>query len=825
MPDGDKNAASRPAARAPRAVPTAEEPAFLCPECHAPAASIETHLRQVHRIYQFRGTRRSIQETIGLLLSLVLGDRPDPEAWDTLAAIAREDHRDRPDAYLAGLLVPALARIEDNRRAAAIGGLAQTLAAAGAARLAALLASDSEDAARRLALAVLTQLRPPVPAELHPPLRVLLLDRRLPVEPQLAAAATLVRSVGPDSPLAAEVLESLVSGLGKGKSIERLRQFEGLVGPMAAIDLLCSQLEDQLRLSCPRCGVELRRPEMLKHLWAEHRLVLDGRRVRDPWTIIEDWLDEYRTKGDPELLERCRIVGQRIDAEQGLARVQRLLIARGVDDPEAKRSLIEEARECHASRCPECYALVPVPREVPPYFINQYQGRLSARGYRVEIDERGWSRVLQIEAPGRLLWRGPEPRNRWTERAAASVLAAPFVLLALLVSVGLLDAGMDPIWLVSVILIVAAGAHRLGRRAWRSKVPVSARARNHAWTLLAPRLHEGGFHLDDSAFLAGLALHSLRRGYGNLRGALLADLLVKTEAAASRGEAPPAHLAALRRLQAEDAAAAGGDPVPLVAAQVGHCFAGRLPLAFAENLLLGWDSDWWTRGNRARLRILLCDRAFEAGFEVRSLLEAGLTAPALGVVLDTDHPENLAALRLLWSLRASRPWDHCGPGATAFEVAADRQYARLLGRYPDLLLLQEEPSWPPVAVGVNEPEPVRILLCGEGVVLQDVLFTQQPLIMDVVLRPGGTDVSFGDRRFHARARLEALGPRMERWFRYAFKDFLPQVAAVQSWQPPHRAALLRAWGAVPCPECHRPLLARVGDVGLAFEEAAGERVS
>jgi hypothetical protein len=466
-----------------------------------------------------------------------------------------------------------------------------------------------------------------------------------------------------------------------------------------------------------------------------------------------------------------------------------------------------------------------VPREVPPYSINQYQGRLSARGYRVEIDERGWSRVLEIEAPGGLLWRGPEPRNRWTERAAASVLTFPFVLLALVVSVGLLDPGLDPIWPVSGILLLAAGAHRLGWWVWRSRVPVGARARNHAWTLLAPRLHEGGFRLEDSAFLAGLALHSQRRGYGNVRAPLLADLLGKTEAAVARGEAPPGHLAALRRLQAEDTAAAGGDPVPLVAAQVGHCFKGRLPLAFAEHLLLGWDSDWWTRGNKARLRILLCDPAFEAGFEVRSLEEAGLTSPALGVVLDTDHPEDLAALRLVWSLRASRPWDACGRSATAFEVAADRQYARLLGRYPNLLLLQEEPKWPLVSVGPNEPEPVRILLCAEGVVLQDVLFAREPLIMDMVLRPGGTEVTVEDRHFHARGRLQELGPRMERWFRYAFRDFLPQVEAVQSWQPPHRAALVRASGAVPCPECRRPLLARVGDIGLAIKEAASESAS
>jgi hypothetical protein len=258
---------------------------------------------------------------------------------------------------------------------------------------------------------------------------------------------------------------------------------------------------------------------------------------------------------------------------------------------------------------------------------------------------------------------------------------------------------------------------------------------------------------------------------------------------------------------------------------VGHCFTGRLPLAFAEHLLADWNSDWWTRGNLARLRVLACDRAFEAGFEVQNLIDAGRTAPALGAVLDTAHPSILAALRLLWSQRPSRPWERCGPSVTAFEVAADRQQARLLGRYPDLLLLQEEPNWPPVGLLASEPEPVRILLCVRGVYLQDTLFKEAPLITDVVLRPGGADITFGDVRFQARGRLEALAPRMERWFRFTFDDFLPQLPAVRAWKPPEREALLRAWGAVPCPECRRPLLVRLGDVGLSAEEAAGERVT
>ena len=38
--------------------------------------------------------------------------------------------------------------------------------------------------------------------------------------------------------------------------------------------------------------------------------------------------------------------------------------------------------------------------------------------------------------------------------------------------------------------------------------------------------------------------------------------------------------------------------------------------------------------------------------------------------------------------------------------------------------------------------------------------------------------------------------------------------------PADCAAILRAWGAIPCPECKRYLLPRVGEVGIAQDEAA-----
>ena len=83
---------------------------------------------------------------------------------------------------------------------------------------------------------------------------------------------------------------------------------------------------------CPRCPVRLPRVEFVKHLWLEHRLVLDGHEVREPWQLIEEWGHEYSRSGDPELLARCRALADRLDADQGRLRVERSLLAHGVKE-------------------------------------------------------------------------------------------------------------------------------------------------------------------------------------------------------------------------------------------------------------------------------------------------------------------------------------------------------------------------------------------------------------------------------------------------------------------------------------------------------------
>jgi hypothetical protein len=612
----------------------------------------------------------------------------------------------------------------------------------------------------------------------------------------------------------------LTGGLGRVAAINQLRHLEKLAGEHSAITSRLEELQAKAKLQCPRCRVELRRPAMEAHLWQEHRLVLDGRlRVRDPWNLIEEWLDACKEQRDPELLARCGVVANKLDPDAGPTRLARLALARGVADAATRRAMLEEAREQHAACCPSCYALVSLPREGPAVFVNLRPGRLSAHGYEVELDERGLQPCLEVRTPAGLVHQGRPPGRSWTYPGLAVLAAAALVLIALLLALFWPIHLGSPVRPVVIILALAAGAFAAIRLVGRANRPTAQPMLDFTWKFLVPSLHAERFDPADSAFLAGLArLHS-RVGLAGVDLDELKRVMRLTEQAVGKKNGPPGDLAALSRLWIEMEADEGADPVPFVVSLVARTFDGKLPLVFAQHLLTEWATPWWTAGNLARLRILLCDRAFEAGFEVQNLVDAGENAPALGTVLGTSHPRALAALRLLWSMRPTRPWDRLGEALTAFELAEDSDRADVLADHGDLLLWYQDPSCSVVAEsGRDRMGPATIQLTTAGVWLQDILFPIPPRVFEVRLKSVGCEMKLGNQFFRSPVDLEPLSRLLERWFRYTFHEFLPQVDRVLTWQSPDRAALLRAWGAVPCPECGRYLLARAGEVGIALKD-------
>src|SRR5579885_2284644 len=115
MPDGDPSQA-RPLGSAAAAAPP--EALLLCPDCRAAFApgQLDAHLRQFHQVYQFRGVRRSFNDTFAALLDALVLDPPDAEAWRLLSAIANENHGPRADIFLALTLNQLLTRVEPQRQ-------------------------------------------------------------------------------------------------------------------------------------------------------------------------------------------------------------------------------------------------------------------------------------------------------------------------------------------------------------------------------------------------------------------------------------------------------------------------------------------------------------------------------------------------------------------------------------------------------------------------------------------------------------------------------------------------------------------------------------
>ncbi|MGH9675515.1 MAG: hypothetical protein ACRD36_00310, partial [Candidatus Acidiferrum sp.] len=751
MPEGDLTPQRPPAATL---LPTTR---LQCPECRAWLESrhLGDHLKRNHQYHFFRGMWRSREATIDDAAAATVAVNPDPEAWRVLVDVVQERDGRHAAVALASILGMAIDHQAEEKKteiADAVAGL--LIVFDDCQMLAAALSSDQSTGAHFLALPLLSRLRPPLSARLFQPAMALLLDRRLPADGQLTVTASLLQSVPPDDERCADFLRSLVSGLTRVRALERLRELEKRTGKHPAVDALSARLEGKVRMVCPRCGLEFRRPDMIGHLWEAHRLVLAGRRVREPWGVIEEWVQAFIARPDPELLERCRTLGERLDPEQGIARVNRLILSRGVADAEAESAVMEEAGEEHASVCPACHGLVAVPVETPAFVIYQRSGRLSSHGYTVEVSEKGILSHVDVRTPAELIYRGREPARQLTLRGAMAFIVGPLIALAVLAAC--LWPRNAVLYGVIPLLLIALAAYAAVVIGWRIDVPAEVRARNYAWTLLTPRLHQSGFVTDDAAFLAGLANTSRGDGYGRLRASLLPRIVSRTQQALLLGTAPAGFLGPLLRLVIEDDEA-GRDPVPRVADEVSRCFEGKLPLAVAEHLLADWQADWWTEGNLSRLRILMCDRAFAAGFEVRNLLDAGLNSPALGEALGVDWPLQLGGLRLLWSQRATRPWDRCGHAETVFQLAEDSLNGPLLAAHPDLLLFQEDNRWLVVADGgKGKLSPARIAMTVHGVLLQEIEYGSSPRILELQSKVIGHSMLLGTAIFRGPQPLDDL---------------------------------------------------------------------
>lgn len=559
-------------------------------------------------------------------------------------------------------------------------------------------------------------------------------------------------------------------------------------------------------LPCPRCPVRLRHHDLVRHLWLQHRLLLDGQQAREPWDVIADSVRGYRATGDRQFLARCVDLAHRVDADHADQRLRELFAA---SSPGPHPDPFAEVVRTGSSLCPHCLALIALPADPPVEPVTVTRGRIAQRGFVVHVSEHGFTPWLTVATPRGTVYDGEEGSQRWTRRTALALFVWPPALVAVVLALTRHFHGSPPLGLVLLALGLAVLSYLYIRIRSLLLEGVNDRALNQAWMRLTPAFSAATFAAEESAFVAGLALASVGRGNPAVRDRPLHHAMLLTEKAIQADQATLRQLTALYRLAMADAHALGSDAAVLLARQISRCLEGALPLAFAEQVVSGLDKSW-SIGQRARLRILVCERAFEAGFLVGDLVHVGKIAPALGTLLGVDQPRALARLRFLWAGRGDQPWAACGSARTVFELAAHP----LLGAFhleacPDLLLIAEEGQDHNAAV---------IRLCSGGVRCQETLLTAPPRTLEVkALKPGGAasyQLLVDDHVFWFAGDPERWSRRLQRWCHYFFTDFAAQADTQSLERTSVAATRSRAGETRPCPDCGRSSLPRRGDLGV-----------
>ena len=703
------------------------------------------------------------------------------------------------------------------RKIRAVDDLAAAIVAADAASPFLVRLAETDRHGQRLALEIALRLPLPLHASICRLLLPMIGSAHFAVPLRLSVGIQCLRSLPTESALGGEMLRSLIRSLSPSRAVERLRFIQHRLPGHTQVDRLCSELEKKAAISCPRCSVRLQRPELVMHLWQQHRLLMEGNRVLEPWRLIANWLREYAETGKRALLERGSELAQQLDPQGGLTRVHRLLLSTGMSNEEAQANLTKQAQTRRASLCPHCYALVHQEREPLPSPLNVSRGRITSHGYTVEVSDRNIQTHLYIATPEEVLLEGKEPGLGLTERGAVLLLVGPLVMAAAITALVLPPRIVAPLLPVALLLLGALLVYLRLRLKRNASADATDRAIDRAWEYVVPEIQRTPAADNNADFLASLAVSSIGLGTPSVRESSLERACKWTLDRVTKGELPSEDLTALRCLEMDDAIRQGRDPLPILAREVGNALSGALPMQYAEQLLEAWPDAARDRGQRARLRILICARAFEAGLEPQDLRALGRLSPALGEAFASEDLAGLSRLRWIWDSRSKRPWQKQGSATTVFDLA---RYPALGGQYleerPDLLLFQ------PMSAGSGSEAGSPILICEEGVVYRGIVIDD--LETTIAARPamkgGGYDLIIGKKRLHFSQKPGLLESRLIGWMRFLFRNLLPGATNLVDLGSPVRLRKFRKQKTIQCPECGHSFLALRGDVGLLTDVEA-----
>jgi hypothetical protein len=551
-----------------------------------------------------------------------------------------------------------------------------------------------------------------------------------------------------------DVVAAITGSLGRTRSLERLIQVQHRVKSSGLLDKLIMDREARTKLACPRCSQRLTRPQLIAHLWHQHRLTYNQGRARDPGSLIERAIQIAARKNSASAWDSvyARIMTSYRDVEPAM--IHQAILARITPDISEIEPLKGNARDHQSGLCPHCYACVPNPIRPLPQPLVMTPSRLAGDGFDFE-------------------WAGPAARRmtavKWTLPVAA------------ISTIG--TAVFPPLATLAVGTALSAITYAMIRRHGRESGDARSQLVNAAWRHLVPKM---GRTPESVRFLTRLCRTSLDHGDAEGR---LESVFSQVEQAAvlqSKGSVYRQWFATVRVLQASDHGRIGKDWIPALSRLFAPLFeADESPIyteAAAETLLL---AETFEDEDAARLRVALAGEALAAGLNTSDYVALCEACPHLAKLF-AGNAAWFDAMTAVWRDRRVRPWRNVADAQTVFEFSKSPGSGPTLAALPDTLL-----------VDPFDRDLGAIHIGQRGITLANMTISNAAGIPALA------------NRLQLRER-ELL--RIRKWLLYREELLRPTAPTPPT---PRRSAVLSPLAAE-CPLCRRMCLVQTGAIGTVW---------
>lgn len=569
-------------------------------------------------------------------------------------------------------------------------------------------------------------------------------------------AAGMALETVPDTPESVKpILDAITAKLGKSRTLQRLIELQSRVATCKTLDAAVTEAEMRTKLACPKCDAKLSRVTLIRHLWFKHRLVFEKGRAREPGALVEVAIQQAVSTHDPLMIDRVYELASVSYRTVEPVQIHQALTSRMDRDPEELEPLKLAAKDQASGLCPRCLNRMAAAAPLPPP-LSIAEGRLTGEEYSLDL--------------------GPVPAIR--RRAARWAL--PFAILGVIL-VAILPRAF--IGLAAGTIVTTAVYFYLRRQ---SGTPQSDAVVDAAWKDLAPRV---GRSAEAVRFLTRLCRTSLEHGEAGNRTDAVWSQVEQAAVLSGKGGIHLQWFAAVRVLQARDAAHFGQDWIPSLVGIVAPLFRAEASPAYAEAVaetLL--ESHALTDANAARLRVALAGEAFAAGLSAADLAVLGNACPWLDKLF-AGNEEWFLALHAVWRMR-----NRIEGAETVFAYALNPAAGRVLASYPDTLLVdrQEDLDLGPVLIG------------RRGVTVADCTVSE----LNTAISLDGTLLRFGPHAIEAGRRLpKRIVSTLTGWLQFR-EDLLEMKPGGRT----ERLAAILAPLAVECPLCRQRSLVKIGDV-------------